>query len=204
MLFFFRFVFASTPIETAATYTQVLSHQNSVPYCSIGLLQVTFSRIKLKEKDSDSFQIVAVKNIYQGTAFLIQSGVVITAAHVIMPNRFVLDEKYSSLFETTNYHGQLPEKVEFFPFYPNGCAPAVQELQLDQEKLDYSPQSDAGEEFHMRQNENRQKSLKQYFVVSEIWRHHLSKLETQAATGSTKISICEGDYTVAPSRAPST
>jgi V8-like Glu-specific endopeptidase len=188
MLVFF-FVFSSAPLkqEAAAAVSETQKQVtpaliNTEPYCAIGFVKATFSEIKLKEKGKNSFQIVAVQDIACGTGLWIQPGVVVTAAHVVMPKKFVLEEPYVNIFESIN-DGQLPDKVEFFQFYPPYETHAdVQEPRLLQREANYSPQSASGEDFDIRQHEEKQEILAQYFVVPQKWKDYLSKLATQKET----------------------
>ena len=151
-------------------------------YRSIGLVQVTFKRIKLKKKEGGSFEAVEVNSIAVGTGFLVQPGVVVTAAHVVMPEKFSLDNAESScyreVFEAENY-AQFPDKVEFFPFFPYNANQDQYRIEYIEPAIGYSPQSVSENENDVRKIDEKQRKLSERLVVLDKWKEFLQSRNVQ-------------------------
>lgn len=190
-MFLFFFVCAVDELLGKKVPIELLSEE---PYRSVGLVRVTYHRIKLKSKEKNSFETVEAEHISEGTGFLIQPNVVVTAAHVVMRENFefivpkddvVLEEldfieqiedaqTSTKKFKFKNYV-QLPDKVEFFPFSQCG----QYKVEFKRPTANYSPQS-YNENIDVEEIDEKQRKLSAYLVVPDKWKEYLQSRGVQS------------------------
>lgn len=161
---------------------RILQDQRSVvPYSSFGLVKAYFRNIKLQKKERTDYSYFEIDSNFHtcGSGFLVQQNVVMTAAHVIMPDHFNLEKSWFAKHVDFKNREQLPYKVEFYPFYPyradnanSDCVMTrniVPEVMFDQHLTPPAPGDTAENNNHKKD----QKFANKYFIVPTEWKTHL-------------------------------